>query len=446
MNKQNSYTELVKIALPITLQSIFQSSYSLVDQIMVGQLGTVSIAGCGLAGKFGSLFSVTLSAVAAVASIMISQYYGSKKEDGISLSFFINFYLAMIIATLFTVPSIVLPGKIMQIYTNDSVACLAAAGYLRIIAISFIPMTITLMLSAMLRSLGYSRLPLYGSVASVLLNIIGNYILIFGKLGMPAMGLNGAAIATLLGRIVEMLILLVSTVYVKRKLQLDLNPIIFPKREFLIGVACIGMPILANEFLWSLGENIYAVIYGRLGTVSLAAMTLTNPVQGMFIGLFSGVSSAAVIMVGSRLGKNAYEDAYHVAKELLKVGAIGSVCISAILILLSRFYVMIFNVSAEVQRNTSNILLAISAVLILKILNMILAGGILRSGGNTKLVLMIDLIGTWGLGIPLGLISAYVFHLPIYWVYFILSQEEAVRLIIAFIFFKKKIWMKNITN
>lgn len=202
---------------------------------------------------------------------------------------------------------------------------------------------------------------------------------------------------------------------------------------------------MACEFLWSLGENIYAGIYGRLGRDALAAMTLTNPVQGLLIGLFSGVSAATVVMVGGRLGKDDYEGAYVVARKLLKIGVIGSLGISMILLICARFYGRLFNVTEEVGQLTCYILYSFSFVLFAKIANMILGGGILRSGGNTKLTLIIDIIGTWGFGIPLGFLAAFIWNLPIYLVYLILSLEELVRLGLSLILFKKRKWMKNIT-
>ena len=175
-------------------------------------------------------------------------------------------------------------------------------------------------------------------------------------------------------------------------------------------------------------------------------MTLTNPIQGMFVGMFSGVSSAAVVMIGNRLGKDDYDEAYDISKFLMKVGFFGSIVIGIILAVLSVFYVNMFKVENEVKTYTVFILYVFSIMLFVKVLNMILGGGVLRSGGDTKITLIIDFIGTWLFGVPLGLICAFVFKLPIYWVYFILSLEEVVRLLISLKIFKDKKWMNNITN
>ena len=195
-----------------------------------------------------------------------------------------------------------------------------------------------------------------------------------------------------------------------------------------------------------MGENIYAAIYGRIGTQAVAAMTLTNPLQGMFIGMFSGVSTAATVMTGKRLGRDEKDEAYSIAKYLAKVGVIGSIIVSVILVAISNLYVNLYDVEPQVLETSKRIIYVLAVYLIVKISNMIIAGGVLRSGGKTQYTLYIDMIGTWIFGVPLGLLGAFVFKWPIEAVYALLSFEEVVRLIITLFIFKKKIWMQNVTN
>lgn len=437
--------EILTIGLPVTLQSIFQASYSFVDQLMVGTLGTVSIAGSGLGGKFSSLVTFTLNAVAAVASVLIAQYHGTKDEKGISKSFFTCSLIAGIVALLFTVSGFLCPQFIMGIYSNEQDVILVAANYLRIIAISYLPMTATLMLSALFRSVEKSKYPMYVSVLAIFANVFFNWLLIFGKWGCPRLGIVGAAWGTLISRTLEATILIVILLYQNHKKTMAVKVMGLTDLNFYKKISIIVFPILLNEFSWSVGENIYAAIYGHLGKAEMAAMTLTNPLQGMFIGMFSGLSSAAVVMVGKRLGQNENDEAFSISKYLIKVGFIGSLIIATVLVVLAPFYVKLYNIEPEVEKITIYIIYALAAVIFAKILNMILGGGIIRSGGNTHYTLVVDAIGTWVFGVPLGLLTAFVFHLPIYWVYFILSLEEVVRLIIGFFIFYKKKWMRNVT-
>lgn len=444
-DKREFYKEIRHIAVPITLQSLFQSSVSVIDQIMVGQLGSVSIAGAGIGGKFSSLLIVTVTGIATGSGILISQYYGSKNEKGVNDSFIINLIFALLVGGLFSIFSILFSKQIMSIYSTDSSTINYAASYLKIVSFGFIPMTLTIIISSLLRCIGYASYPMIASIISVVLNTVLNYILIFGKLGFPALGLDGAAYATDIARIVEFIMIITFLIKTKKKNNMYLSIRINVDKGFVQKVFRILWPILMCEFLWCLGENGYAMIYGRIGTDACAAMTLTNPVQSLLIGLFSGIAAAAGIIAGKALGSSRFDDAYIMSERMITMGVVGSVILGGVLSIFSSLYVKIFSIPEYIKQDTVYILYAFSIILFVKVSNMILGGGTLRSGGNTRIVMVIDIIGTWIFGIPMGIVAAFVFDMPIYYVYFILSLEEVVRLIIELIVFKKRLWMKNIT-
>ena len=444
--KKNYWKEVVQIAFPITLQSILQASYSLVDQVMVGTLGTLSIAGGGLVGKFSSLVTFTLASIASVTSILVAQYHGTKDKEGISKSFFSCLYMALAVMAVFIAACLCLPDGILSIYTTDAEMIAAAVPYFIVMAVSFIPMTLTMQFSALLRSIEKSKFPLYAGMAAMFLNVIFNYIFIFGKFGMPCLGLLGAGIGTLLSRTVECIVLFLFILMLCRKKELYLHPVSILDMKQYRKISIIVLPLLFNEFSWSVGENIYAAIYGRIGTDAVAAMTLTNPLQGLFIGMFSGVSTAATVMTGKRLGRDEKDEAYSVAKYLAKLAAIGAIIVSFVLVAISNWYVGLYEVEPEVAETTKRIIFVLAVYLIVKISNMVIAGGVLRSGAKTKYTLYIDLMGTWIFGVPLGLLAAFVWKLPVEYVYAVLSFEEVVRLIVGLIIFKRKIWMNNVTK
>ena len=198
------------------------------------------------------------------------------------------------------------------------------------------------------------------------------------------------------------------------------------------------------EASWSLGENVYAAIYGRIGTEQSAAMTLTAPIQGLAIGALCGLSQAAGVIVGKRLGGEDYDGAYRAAKRLMVYGAVGASVLCAVVLLTSGAYVEIYQVSRTVKRLTRQILFVYALAAPFKVLNMILGGGILRSGGRTAYVMGIDMLGTWGFGVPLGLLGAVVWRLPIASVYLLLSLEECIRFAISMAVFRRKRWMRRL--
>lgn len=433
------------LAIPVALQSMLQSSFSLVDQIMIGQLGSTSIAGVGFAGKFSSIFTVVVSAIGAVAGIMISQYMGQKNGKEVRRSFFLNLLMGLGLAMLFTVMCSVFPEPIMGLYTKDSATRLAAANYLAIISGTFLPVAGATMLSTLFRCMEKASLPLYASIAAAVVNTGLNYILIFGKFGFPAMGAKGVAVATVVAQLVNFLIMFVLYFQCKKPFTgRDKN--VSQVAGFHWGqYAAILLPLLVCEFMWSLGENIYAAIYGHMGTDASAAMTLINPIQGLMIGALCGLSQAASVIIGKKLGVGEFEEAYQASKKLLIYGLIGSAVLSVVILLLSPYYVQIFQVEEHVKTVTKQILLAYALVAPFKVENMILGGGILRSGGKTNYVMVIDLIGTWVFGVPLGLLAAFVLKLSIPYVYFILSLEECVRFLISFVMLRRRKWMVTLT-
>ena len=425
------------IAVPVALQCMLQSSFSIIDQLMIGQLGSVSIAAVGLAGKFSSIYQVVVSAIAVVAGIMIAQYMGKGEQAQVDRSLSVNLAAAILLALGFTAACLGVPGHIMSIYTEDAAMCAVAASYL-------LPMAGAILLSTMLRCMERASLPLYASIVAAIINTGLNYVLIFGKLGFAPMGVDGAAIATIMAQLANFLLILGAFLMSYRKTGGSFHFSLSLGAEGYRQYIWMLLPILVTEFMWSLGENVYASIYGHMGTIACAAMTLTNPIQGLMIGALSGLSQAAGILIGKSLGKRDYDEAYGNAKKLVWYGLRGAILLSALLIAVKSFYVDIYAVEDVTKKIASDILLAFALVAPIKVLNMILGGGIVRSGGKTKLIMWIDLMGTWIFGVPLGYLSAFVLNLPIPYVYFILSLEEAVRLLVTVIVFKKKIWMQSL--
>ena len=442
--KKSFFQTVCALAIPVALQSMLQASFSIVDQIMIGQLGSVSIAGVGLAGKFSSVYSVIVSALGTVAGIMISQYMGQENRREVKRSFTVNLLFMAALACVFTLLCALFPVQIMGLYSKDRETVLSAAAYLSIISATFLPLAGATMLSTLFRCMEKAALPLYASIGAAVTNTALNYLLIFGKLGLPALGAEGAALATVVSQALNFAVMLL-LMFKQRKL---FAPALKEKAGFSAfnwkQYAAMLLPLLVCEFMWSLGENVYAVIYGHIGTDAMAAMTLINPVQGLMIGALCGLSQAAGILIGKLLGNGEYDSAYKAGKKLLLYGFAGSVFLSVLIVLTSPFYVKIYRVDETVRQLTTQILLAYALIAPFKVENMILGGGVIRSGGRTEFVMAIDLIGTWLFGVPLGLLSAFLFKLSIPWVYFILSLEECVRFALSLAVFIRKRWMRSL--
>ena len=436
---------LCKIAVPVTLQSMLQASFSIVDQIMIGQLGETNISAVGLGSNFSLIFSVVIGAVGAVAGILIAQFIGAEDKKEAWCSFDVSLICGIMISALFLLAAGAFPLQILGLYTEDMNIINTGAVYFRIVAFSYIPMAVSNILSAWLRCREHATIPFLASFGAVAVNTGLNYLLIFGKFGFPRMEIKGAAIATLISQLFNLVFIVIGFVVCNRRdgdkpvLSLRFKKITI--RDYLVMI----MPILVSEFLWSLGQNVESAVYGHLGTSNLAAYTLTGPIQGLIVGALSGLSAAAGVMVGKRLGRKEYDEAYAESKKIMYAGLAGSVVVASLLILLAGVYTGLYRVDNSVKELGRILLIVFALYAPVKVENMILSGGIIRSGGNTKIIMVIDIVGTWCIGIPLCLLAAYVFRWGIVGVYALLTTEEIFRLAVALVIFRKRKWMISLS-
>ncbi len=445
MDRKSFFSAVVNIAVPVGLQSMLQSSFAMVDQLMVGQLGSTAVAAIEVAGRPVFIYSVVTGAVAAIAGIMISQYLGMKEEDMADRSLSVNLVAVMLLATGFTALCLRFPEPIIRVFIRDDPAILSAGkAYLVRIAWTCLPMGISSVLAVLVRCMDRAVLPLCAGLAAAAVNTALNYALIFGRFGCPALGVTGAAVASVISQMINLLLILAIFYWVRVRGRRGFHFSLSLGRKGYRQYAVMLFPVLINEFLWSVGQNVNTFIYGHIGTGDLAAMSMTGPVQGLFIGALTGVSQAAGILIGKRLGAGEYDRAYEESKRLMWYGLAGSLALSALLVLLRGPYVLLYRVEPDVQAAAAGLLLVFAILAPVKVANMVLGGGIVRSGGKTAYIMAVDMIGTWLIGAPLGLITAFVFQMPIAWVYFILSQEELVRFVLTFLIFRRKRWMMSL--
>lgn len=442
IDRRDFRKELLSLAVPVTLQGVFNASFNVMDQLMTGQLGSSSIAAIGLSGKFIGIFSVLVNTFAAVAGIIIAQAIGRKSSEDESRGYFTCFIFTFLLSGVFMALSLLCPDIIMGFYSTDSEMISIAASYLRIYSCSFVAVTVTTMMSTYLRCINHAKEPLYAGIASMVVNTVLNYLLIFGPGPFPALGVNGAAIASALAQILSMIILIIC--FIRYRKGRNLRFMVYNSGKEIRNFGIILLPLFISEFFWVLGENVYASIYGHLGTKACAAMTLLNPICSLVIGALTGVSSATGIIVGKYLGASERDKAYEAGKRLLLAGLICSLLLSAAVAAVSPFYVKLFNVEPEVMTTAVKIICVFALFAPVKVLNMTMGNGILRSGGKTAYLMCIDIFGTWCVGVPLGLLSAFTFSLPIWWVYFILTTEECVRLLTGFLVFRTRKWMGTV--
>ena len=432
--------KVLRISIPVALQSMLQFSFSMVDQIMVGQLGDNAIAAVEIAGKPGFIYEFVIGGICTITGIMISQYIGNYNREAEEKSICVNFLAVVITGLAFFSAFGLLRHQFVGMFTTEGQVIKEGSNYLGIICWTFIPLGICNIFGTALRCRDRSTWPLYIGIFSAQLNTALNYCLIFGNLGAPRLGVEGAAYASVISQVVGALVsaLCFFRLYGRIRISISLGKKGYSQYFLML------LPIVANELLWSVGQSVNTYVYGHMGTSELAGMSLTGAVQGLTMGALGGLSQAAGILIGKRLGSNEYGEAYQESKRLCSLGLAGSLVLSLLLIMVRGPYVQLFNVSDAVRGIGSDILVAFAILMPVKVQNMILGGGIIRSGGKTKYVMLIDMAGTWLIGVPLAFLTGLYFRLPIVWVYFILSQEELVRLIVSVYLFRSRRWMHTL--
>ncbi|CAH1056627.1 MATE family efflux transporter [Paenibacillus pseudetheri] len=444
--KKDFYKSVYKIAVPVTLQSLLMALLNLTDQLMVGQLGDVAIASVGMSTKIYGIIAVVLAGLSTGVSIYAAQFWGNKDSKSVSQVLGLGLIVGFAFSFLFSVAVFIDSPLFLSMFTTDANVIDNGYIFLKIMSIGFVPVMLTMMYSAILRSTGHAKWPMYVSLIAVALNIILNYVLIYGNFGAPALGLKGAAIATLISRVIECLLIIGAVYRYRLPGAVGLKNLFIIPKPLIRKFFGTTYPLLLTELIWVLGETAYAIIYSRMGTMEMTAMTITFPLQGLCIGLLSGLASAAGVLVGNRLGANETDIALDHAKKFIRLGIIISLIVGVIIAAGSRLYVSAFNISEDAKQMSIYIVIVFAGFLWAKVSNMIIAGGILNSGGDSKFVFSMESTATWLIGVPSGLLLSYVWKQPVYLVYLVISLEEVVRFGFGYARIYSRKWMRNLVN
>ncbi len=440
------YKTLIGLSIPIIVQDFLMSTLNFADVLMIGQLGETSIAALGLSNQIYFLFFMSVCGIANGAAVFTAQYWGKRDIINIRKVLGICLGLTIIISLGFTFLALFLPEKILSIYSNDPQVILIGSRYLRIAGFSYLFTGITFAYCFILRSIGQVKLPMIASLLGVLINILLNYVLIFGKFGFPALGVAGAAIATVIARVIELLTVLTITYIKKYAPAASLREMFSFSGAFLRNILSISIPVLIQTFVWAAGVTVYQIIYAHISTESIAAVNIVSSIERIGFIFFVGIAHAAGIMIGNGIGSNNEETAYHYGKRFIKIGMCGAVIMGIIFVLISEPVLSFYHLPYTGLEDSRGLIIVISILLWTKVSNVLLIMGIFRAGGDTRMGMILDTIGPWVFGIPAAFISAFVFHLPVTFVVLFAGLEEIFKLSIGYPRFFSKKWIHNLVR
>lgn len=445
MAKDKFYKKLTALAVPIVLQSLIASSLNLVDNLMIGQLGEVSIAAVGLANQVYFLAMLFIFGICGGASIFFSQYWGKKDLHSIHKTLGVALMLTLFVSAFFTIAASVFPRFVMGIYSADVRVIAEGEKYISIAALTYVPYAVSSVFYAVFRSTGRTKIPLFVSAIALGINTLLNYMLILGNFGMPALGVQGAAIATLTARTVEMLTILFVAYLGKNNLGAKIKELFGFSFEFFKKLMRKMTLVIVNDGIWGLGTTGYAIIYARMGTDIIASMNIVNTLFNLLFIFAMGIGSGLSIMVGNSLGADKFEQAKRYAHKGIISAVICGVFVALLMLVFRDGIISLYNVKAEVLENTrsvTNLLMLMMPVVCLEFTVFI---GVLRSGGDTVFCAVIDIGSLFLIGLPLAAVGAFVFHLPLVYVYLLARSETIIRALISYIRYKTNKWVKNVT-
>jgi putative MATE family efflux protein len=440
------FARLFSTALPIALQNLVMSSLNLVSVMMIGQLGEVSVAAVGLSNQVYFLLTLYLFGITSGSAIFTAQLWGKGDVPNIRRVLGLALKLAMAGGTAFFLLSVLLPSFVLGIYSQDPQVIRLGSDYLRVFGWSFLFLPVTFCFSAVLRSTGDVRLPLFVSGTALTFNALLSFLLIFGIGGLPRLGILGAAVSVLITRVLEALVLVGITLYRRLPAAVSLVDILNFDLAFAARILKPIAPVAVNEVLWALGVTSYNIVYARISTESIAAMNIASSIDNLAIVAFNGIAHACAVLVGNRIGAGEETKAFQYAGRSLGLGALGGLFVGSLILLGVEPLLGMYKVSAAVIDYTQRVLVIISLLLWLRASNLILFVGIFRSGGDTRFALLLDAGIIWAIGVPLAVAGAFLFHLPVYLVYLLVMTEELTKWLLGMRRFLSRKWIHNLAQ
>ena len=449
LDKENKtfYKTLFTLCIPIIIQNLLSTLINMVDTIMVGGLGEISVAAIGIANQYFFLYNMALSGIIGGASLFIAQFFGKNDKGNIRKITALSVISAVILGVVFSLIAILSPKLIINFFSHDTNVIKIAVDYFIIIGFCYPIIAISTVFSMGSRSIRNPKLGMICSSISLGINIILNYIFIFGKFGMPALGVSGAALATLISRIIELILLISYVYFIKNdyELRFTFKDIKLIDKALIKLYVSKSVPTFLNDTLWAFGTVLYAVAYSTAGTSAIAASQIASSTGNFFIITSVCIAIGSSIMIGNELGADNIKGAISYCKKFSILVTIVGAIFGILLIASIPLLIKIFSVSESLSPDIEKIFWVMGILMALKTFNTFIIIGVLRSGGDTKYALFLEMGCMWFVSLPLTFIAAYK-GVPIYILVALTYTEEVAKFIFGVPRAISKKWANNIVK
>lgn len=439
------YKDLWIIALPIALQQLVTSSLNMVDTLMVGKVGVDAVAAVGVSNQYYFLLNMIMFGIYSGGMVYFAQYWGKKDVKSIHRLLGFTLILGGILSIIFGGLAFFIPEKIISIFTPDVAVQSLGAQYLKIACLSYPFMILSFGYSMGLRAVEKPKFSMIASIIALTLNTILNYLLIFGAFGLPQLGVIGAAIATLVSRIVEFILIMFFAYFKTETMNPKLSVLLSFNKELISKLITTSLPVVINECFWGLGTTAYLVIYGQINVESISIMNIVTSIFNIFFIAAIGVGNASTVMLGKQLGAGEKDKTYDHAILFLKTGVVLGILSSLILIACIPLILPMYqNFESSTLKLMGQVLVIFAFGLTFRFINIINIVGIFRAGGDTKYAMILELGILWTVGVLGAFIAVNLFNAPLLIVAMIVQLEEIVKVVIGIFRVRSKKWINTL--
>ncbi len=436
------YKTVCAIAIPIALQGLITSGVNMMDTIMIGKVGETELSAVSLANQFISIFHIFCMGIGMGASVLIARYYGMKDRKGLKGTVSVMLRLCLLMSALFSVLTAVCPELIMRVYTKELPIIVLGRDYLVWSVASYVLLGLSLTSTIVLRNVGQVKIPLYTSIGAFFINVGANYLFIF----VCDMSVAGAALGTLVARIFEFCVICGYLFLKDREIEFRLKDILTPVGELWHEYIRVSIPVLISDGILALGNSSVAMVIGRLGESFVAANAVTTVTQQLSSVMIQGFSQAGAIVTGYTLGEGDVEKTKRQGWAFLGLGIIFGAISAGIIMLVSSPMINMYDLSKETKELAHSLMESISIIVLFQATNSIMTKGVLRGGGDTKVLMTADNIFLWVASVPLGILAGFVFHLSAFWIYFFLKIDQVLKAFWCVIRLRSGKWIKKIKS
>lgn len=440
------FRDIVRIGLPIVLQSLIFNGLALVDNVLIGGLGDVPVAALGVANRLGFIFALLLFGIHSGANMFGAQFWGKRDLSGVRKVMGIALGAGAIASVFFLLLTQLAAEPFMRFFIMDEEVVEQGASFLRIVGWSYPLQAVTSAFSIQSRGVGRTRPPLAASSVALVVNTLLGYLLIYGKLSLPALGIRGAAIGLTVSRVLEAAIL-VGIIYRNGyELAFSLKDMRGINRAFLVRFVRPILPVIANELFWAIGVSLYTFFYGKMGRSPTAAAQIMEVLNGLFMSVFMGFGNACGTLVGNSIGAGRDAMARRHANRSVLYGSVGAILMGVVVLLTAPFFLSFFKVGEEILQAARMAAVVYALFLPAKVINMVMIVGVCRNGGDTLYAALIDVLSPWLIGVPMAALGVLVLKAPFHLVYAMVLTEEVVKAGFGLWRLKTGKWLHNLVR